>query len=163
MLIIGNILAFIASILMVYTGTLNNRKKIIFIQTIYTLMFTLGDLLLAGYSGAIVNMISIIRNILSYNDKLGTIQKIILIICALITTIMFNNLGFIGILPLLSMIMYILFMNTKNVNKFKLIIIFSSILWVIYDFTIKLYVSSIFDVLTILSALITILINKKKE
>lgn len=162
LMLIGNILSLIASLLMVYTGTINNRKKIIIIQIIYTLLFSLSDLLLGGFSGAIINMISILRNILSYNEKLGLKEKIVLIILALITTSAFNNLGLIGILPFLSMVMFILFMNTKDIQKFKLIIIFSSALWVIYDFTIRLYVSSIFDILTILSTTLSLVIKKKE-
>ena len=76
-LISGNIVALIASILMVVSGSLKDRKKIIYVQTLQIIAFTISDLILGGYTGAIINVISLIRNNLVYVDKLTTMPKII--------------------------------------------------------------------------------------
>ena len=160
--LIGNIVAFVAASLMVYTGILNDRKKIIRIQTVYTCLFIISDFLLDGFSGAIINFLTIIRNLLSYYDRLGTLPKIIISVLAIITCRIFNNLGVIGMFPLFSMLMYILFMNTKDIQKFKLLIVVTSLLWGIYDLTIKLYVSFAFDIMTIIATIVTLFINEHK-
>ena len=67
--LIGNIVAFVAASLMVYTGILNDRKKIIRIQILYTCLFIVSDFLLDGFSGAIINFLTIIRNLLSYYEE----------------------------------------------------------------------------------------------
>lgn len=162
-IIIGNIVALVASVVMVYSGIVNNRKKVIILQTIYTALFIVSDLLLDGFSGAIINTLSILRNILAYNDKLDTNSKIVISILAIITCIIYNNLGFVGLFPLISMILYLLFMNTKDIQKFKLLIIGTSFLWALYDLRIKLYTSFAFDMATIIGALITFIINDKKR
>ena len=166
-IIIGNIIALIASILMTFSGLQKSKKKILFIQIIQIFLTIISNLVLGGYTGAIVNAISLIRDILLYKDKVGVKEKIILIIFAIGLSIAFNNLGLIGLLPLIATVTYMLFMDTKDVIKFKILIIISMILWFIYDLTIKSYTSSVFDILSALTHLIAIIqiikLNKIKE
>jgi hypothetical protein len=156
-LIIGNIIALIASILMVLSGMLKQKKQILFIQTIQIGLSVISNAILGGITGAIINAISLIRNILCYKEKLGLKYKIIISILAILLSLKFNNLGLIGLLPLISMITYIWLMNIKNVKKFKLLIIFTMLMWFIYDLMIKSYSSAVFDFMNIIANSITIL------
>lgn len=144
------------SFLLVYSGTRKQKSKIVIIQTIQILLFVISNLLLGGFTGAIINVICIIRNLLYYKNLLKTNVKVILIILSILFTIPFNNLGFIGLLPLISNVVYILFMHLKNVVNFKLLISFTTFLWLIYDFSIKSYTSSVFDLLSIIASFIAI-------
>lgn len=154
-LILGNIVALIASILMVISGSLKDRKKIIYVQTLQIIAFTISDLILGGYTGAIINVISLIRNNLSYVDKLTTMPKIILITLSIVLSICFNNLGLVGMLPVISMVSFTLLMNIKDVIKFKLLIIFTMILWFTFDLCIRSYTSAIFDFFSIIANIFT--------
>ena len=71
-IIIGNIITLIASILMVYSGILK-KKKILFVQTIQVWLLSLGNLILGGINGAIINTLGCIKNILYYklSEKKG--------------------------------------------------------------------------------------------
>ena len=165
-IIIGNIIAFIASVLMVVAGLQKKKKTILFFQIIQIGLSVISNIVLGGYTGAIINLISCIRDILCYKDKLGTKEKIIIIILAIGLTITFNNLGFIGILPLIATVTYICFMNTKDVIKFKILIIFSMVMWLTYDLFIKSYTSSVFDFLSIIAncvAILQLLQNRNKK
>lgn len=153
---IANIIALIGSLLLVFTGSSKEKSKIIIIQTIQIILFIISNILLGGITGAIINILCIIRNVLYYKNLLKTNAKAILIILSLIFTIPFNNLGFIGLLPLISNITYILFMHLKNVVHFKLLIAFNTFTWLIYDFYIKSYTSTVFDFLTIVATFISI-------
>ena len=155
-LVYGNIVALIASILMVASGCVKNRKKIIYIQTLQILCFTISDLILGGFTGAIINLISIVRNILCYKDKLTNTSKVILILLSITLSLLFNNLGFLGLLPLISTIVYTCFMNVENTIKLKLLIIFTMTMWLIYDVLIRSYTSAVFDLFNILANTITI-------
>lgn len=163
-IIIGNVVALIASIIMVYSGYIKQKKKILYAQTIQIGLSVLSNIILGGITGAIINAISCVRNILCYKEKLNNIAKFILIILAIVLSICFNNLGIIGFLPLISTIAYILLMNTKNVIRFKLLIIFTMILWCFYDLYIKSYTSACFDFMCIVTNIISIMqIKKGKE
>lgn len=165
-IIIGNIVALIASIIMIYSGYLKQKKKILYAQTIQIGLSVLSNIILGGITGAIINAISCVRNILCYKEKLNNISKFILILLATILSLCFNNLGIIGFLPLISTIAYILLMNTKNVIKFKYLIIFTMILWCCYDLYIKSYTSACFDFMCIIVNLFSIIqinINMEKN
>lgn len=156
-IIIGNIIALIASILMVYYGMLKQKKKILYFQTVQIGMSVISNIILDGITGAIINALSMIRNILCYKNKLGLKEKIIITILAIILTFKFNNLEYIGLLPLISTVSYIWLMNTKDVRKFKLLIIFTMLMWLIYDVVIKSYTSAIFDFMNIIANMLTLL------
>lgn len=131
-IIIGNIIALIASLLMVYSGIIKKKKKILYVQTVQIGLSVLSNIVLGGIVGAIINAISCVRNILCYKEKLGTKEKIIITVLSAVLSIAFNNLGIIGILPLVSTIVYLWLMDLKDVIKFKALIIFTMILWLIY-------------------------------
>lgn len=156
-IIIGNIIALVASILMVYSGFIKKKKKILYIQTTQIGLSVVSNIILGGITGAIINFLCCIRNILYYNKKLNTFFKVLLTILSIILSLKFNNSGFIGLLPLISMVSYIWLMSIKNIIGFKSLIIFSTTMWLIYDFSIKSYTSSIFDFMNIVANFISIL------
>lgn len=165
-IIIGNIIALIASIIMVYSGFLKQKKTILYTQTIQIGLSVLSNIVLGGITGAIINALSCVRNILCYKDKLDLKSKIILIFLATTLSLMFNNLGVIGLFPVISTITYILLMNTKDIIKFKWLIVFTMLMWLIYDLFIKSYTSAIFDFMNIVANIISIIqirLQNKKE
>lgn len=162
-IVVGNIIALIASILMVIAGLQKKKKKILFIQIIQIALSIVSNIVLGGYTGAIINAVSCVRDILCYKDKIGNKEKIIIIILAVGLSLIFNNLGWIGLLPVVATVVYIIFMNTKNVVKFKCLIIFSMIMWLVYDIYIKSYTSGIFDFMSVIANLIAIWQIKKSN
>lgn len=162
-IIIANIIALIASILMVIAGLQKRKKTILLIQIIQIALSVISNLLLGGYTGAIINALSCIRDILCYKDKMGVKEKIIIILLAVGLSLVFNNLGWIGLLPVVATVVYIIFMNTKDVVKFKSLIIFSMIMWLVYDLYIKSYTSGVFDFMSIIANIIAIWQIKRIE
>lgn len=161
--IIGNIIAFIASILMIIVSYIKNKKNIIKLQTIQMSLFVLSNFILGGITGAIINTTNVIRNILCYNEKLTTKMIIILNIIMIILSLLFNNLSIIGWLPVIASIIYTCFVNTKNVIHLKLLIIMTTIAWAIYDITIKSYASVIFNVFSFITCVFSIFQIKFKK
>ena len=163
-IIIGNIVALIASLIMVGTGLVKNKKKIIFYQIIQIGLFVASNMILGGYVGAIINVLNLARNILCYKDRLGRNEKIVISILSITLSVLFNNLGLIGYLPLLASLIYLWLINIKGIYKFKLLMILIMIMWGIYDLKIKSYTSATFDALTVLSNIVGIyLVAKKKK
>lgn len=162
-IVIGNVIALIASILMVLAGLQKEKKKILFTQIIQIFFTIISNLVLGGYTGVIVNALSCARDVLCYKDRMGRKEKIIIIILSIILSCMFNNLGWIGFLPVISTIIYIIFIDTKNVVHFKLLIIFSLLMWLVYDLYINAYISGLFDFLCIITNIIAIYQIKYKK
>ena len=161
--IIGNIIALLASIVMVLASYVKEKNNIIKVQTIQMMLFTLSNLVLGGITGVIINAANVVRNILCYKNKLTSKIIIIINIFMIVLSIIFNNLSIIGWLPVIASVIYTTFMNTKNVINLKLLIILTTISWAIYDFTIKSYTSIVFDVFSFLACIISIYQIKLKE
>ena len=155
-ILIGNIIMLASSIIMVSTGLFKTKKKILFMQCIELSLSTTGFIVLGGFTGAVANGLSIIRNVLCYKNKLGIVEKIILTILLSVLTILFNNTGLLGYLPLISAIVYLWLIDIKDIIKFKYMVIGIMSLWCIYDFTVHAYTTFAFDVATIISNIIGI-------
>lgn len=162
-IIIGNIIALSASLLMVYSGVIKQKKRILYVQTIQIGLSVISNIVLGGIVGAIINALNCIRNILCYKDKLNIPWKILISIIAVVLSIKFNNLEIIGTLPLISTITYLWLMNIKDVVKFKCLIIFTMVLWFIYDLTIKSYSSAVFDLMTAITNIYSIIILNNRK
>lgn len=164
--LIGNIVALMASILMAYIGLIKEKERVLYVQTIQMGLLVMSNLILSGITGAIMNFLGCIRNILCYKNKLKVKEKIILTFFAIMISILFNNMGILGILPIMATILYTFFMSTTNVVLLKILIISTTLLWLIYDIGICSYTSAIFDCISIITNAIGIFkikIEKIKE
>ena len=162
-IVIGNIIALIASLLMLYSGYIKKKQKILFVQTIQIGLSVLSNVVLGGISGAIINALSLLRNVLCYKEKLNKVWKLILIILSTILTLKFNNLGIIVLLPVVSMVVYTILIDLKNVIKFKYLILFTMTMWLIYDIYIMSYTAAIFDLGTIIANIIAVIQIKRNK
>ena len=78
-IVIGNIVAFIGAILMVLVGFIKTKRNILIAQNIQFLIMGLGNLILGGVSGFIVNIVGILRNIICLRWNLNVPLKIFFI------------------------------------------------------------------------------------
>ncbi len=148
-LIIGNVILFAASLIMVSLGLLKDKKQILLLQTIQIVMMGIGCLFLGSIPAAIINLFACARNMLAYFDKLNKNYKIILIILSTTFSFVFNNIGIFGIFPIISSILFVVFIDTKDIAKYKQLEMVSTSLWLIHDVYILAYSAAIFDVFTI--------------
>ena len=162
-IIIGNIFALIASIVMVIASYIKNKEKFLILQSIQ-ILFVLSNIVLGGISGAIVNALSVLRNLLCYKNKLTKTWIIIICLLMIVLSIIYNKNGLIGLLPIIASVMFTVTINTKNELALKVMVIISFTLWLIFDYTIKSYVSTLFDAIGIVAAFVaTIQLIKLKK
>ena len=155
--LIANIISFFGSVLMVLIGLIKTRKNILIAQCASCVLLGTTNAILGGFAGCIANVLSIFRNLIAY--KKGTISlavKIVFTVLQILLTALTNTIGWIGWLPVVSVGMYTWLLNVQDVRKFKLILIITQLMWVIFDFYLKNYVAFTFDILTILSNIIGI-------
>ena len=152
-IVVGNILGFIGTMFMVISGAIKDNKKFFIVQDFEMGFLTLSNLVLGGYTGAIVSFMGIIRNTLCMKDKMNLRNKIIIVIIQTVACLITNNLGIIGLCPLFAVVFYS-FLITKDAKKLKILNASTLVLWAIYDFYIKSYTSFTMDVLTIITSLV---------
>lgn len=162
--LIGNIISFIACVIMVISGYIKSKDKTLTLQTIQIALSAVSCLFLSAYSGAIINLLSVPRNILAQKNKLSMKYKIVLLTATvglscsvtLYTGLKQGYIEWIGFVPLISTVTYMLLMDKLNEINFKKLIIFTMIVWIIHDAGVKNYVSVVFNTLNIITSYIAI-------
>ena len=163
-IITANIIDFLAALIQVGSGSIKQKTRILLVQTVQLLMQAVSMLLLGGVTGAVSNVLSCYRNYLCYKDRLNTFWKILLIAASVAMTVLLNDQGLLGIIPVAVCTVYILLMDMKDPVKFKLLVTLSFIPWMVYHFVLKSYVGAFFDAATVISNAITlwVMIREKK-
>ena len=165
-IIIANVIDFVAALIQVGSGSIKKKSNILVVQIIQLLMQGVSMLLTGGITGAISNVLSCYRNYLCYKEKLNRVWKGILIAASVAMTLLFNNQGWLGIIPVAVCTVYILLMDVKDPIKFKLLVTLSFVPWIIYHFALKLYVAAIFDAVSVVTSAVTLCLmmrGKKRE
>ncbi len=167
-IVLANIISLAGCLLMVAIGLIRERKKILLTQCVQWIILTISHLMLGGVTAAISNIISIIRNLYSLRFRLTLPVKLGFLAVQAAITAFFNQMGLLGWLPFLAAGSFTLMMDTRDTKVLKLVIIFGQTLFAIYDISIKNYTSFAFDVATVISTIIGIIMllrgkNKPEE
>ncbi len=149
--LIGNVIAFAGSILMVGVGLLRTRKSILLVQCSMFGLMGAANIILGGFTGAVSSLVSIVRNVLCLKGPLSVPVKLLIIAIQLLLSAKVNSLGLIGWLPIISACFYTWMIDVKDEMQLKAVLIISQSMWLAYDLTICNYVAFTFDILTILS------------
>ena len=165
MTLIANIIDFLASILMVASGSIKKKAKILAVQIIQLLMQSVSMLLLGGITGAVNNVLSCLRNYICYKEKMNAVWKAVLIVASIALTLLLNDQGLLGLIPVVVCTVYILLMDLKDPIAFKLLVTLTFVPWVFYHFFLGAYVAAVFDVLSVATNAITlgVMIKEKKK
>ena len=163
MTLIANIIDFLASILMVASGSIKKKAKILAVQIIQLLMQSVSMLLLGGITGAVNNVLSCLRNYICYKEKMNAVWKAVLIVASIALTLLLNDQGLLGLIPVVVCTVYILLMDIKDPIAFKLLVTLTFVPWVFYHFFIGAYVAAIFDTLSVITNAVTLGIMIKEK
>ena len=163
-LIVGNIFSFLASLCTAVSVIKKSKTDFMYWQVGNTIFAILTNLVLLSYSGVTTNAVSLIRNILSYKNKLTIAGTFILLIVSVFLGLLYNNIGYIGLLPVFSSAGYTLCVYfTKNEQQMRYASICDLSMWATYYLYIQAYPSVItYAVLNIWTA-IQIFRNRKKR
>ena len=163
MAVVANVIDFLASILMVASGSIKKKAKILAVQIVQLLMQSVSMLLLGGITGAVNNVLSCLRNYLCYKDKLNIFWKAALIAVSIGLTLLLNDQGLLGLIPVVVCTVYILLMDLKDPIAFKLLVTLTFVPWVFYHFYLGAYVAAIFDTLSVITNAVTLGIMIKEK
>ena len=147
MLIAGNVMSFISATFLGISTFQKSKSDVLKFQILDGSFNVLSNLFLGGYSGCIVGIICLIRNLLVVNKKIGKVTGALIVSTILILGIKFNNRGLIGYLPIIAGIQYSLtVIIAENANTIKRALIVNLLLWCIYNlfiFSIPLFVTQL--------------------
>lgn len=134
-LIMANIVIFAGCTLMVITGYIKEEKKMLRVQDGQLLFLALGNLLLKGYPGVIINVLAFVKNELYLAKKLNHVAKALIMVAAFAMTYVFNNKGLVGWFPAATMVAFTYLLGIGGALGFKIVIGVAEVGWVIYDYS----------------------------
>lgn len=163
-ILLGNIVSFAGAIIMVLIGLIQSRKKILTVQCLQFGIMGLGNLILGGTSGAVSNLLGILRNLLCLRMMVlpGAVKALFIALQCLLTLLV-NNHGLIGWLPAASTALLTVFLDVQDTAKLKWVLLITQLGWLVYDLTILNYASSGFDVFAIIMDLVGLYQLKKER
>ena len=174
-LIIANALSFIGNLLFTLSSILKSKKKILLFQSTNHVLAIISEFMTSAYSGMVQEFSSLARNIvLLFVKKEKKILKLIItllfVIAAVVAGVLINiflsgNVWY-GYLPVCGTIIYstgviLAFMikcsEVQAEFMIKIALLLNSIVWGAYGFFVKLYPIMIFNIITIVLCIISII------
>ena len=142
------------------------KKKILFLQILAYIFFTIHYYLLSGITGVICNLIGLLALIGIYifdkyklkNKKLIVSLFVLLLIIANITT--FQNIY--SFFPMIASVISIISFLSDKENNIRIVGSISALCWLIYAIVYKSYITIFFEVVTLIITLIALIKNKSK-
>ena len=105
-LIIGNVCSLLAMVTDSVSSTRKTAKGVLLVQSLSQLIYFIGTVVLKGYSGAVQNAVSILRNFVAIRDIRSKYVEWALVGLGVVLGLAFNNLGFMGPLPVIANFQY---------------------------------------------------------
>ena len=105
-LIIGNVCSLLAMVTDSVSSTRKTAKGVLLVQSLSQLIYFIGTVVLKGYSGAVQNAVSILRNFVAIRDIRNKYVEWTLAGLGVVLGLAFNNLGFMGLLPVIANFQY---------------------------------------------------------
>ncbi|MBR4309191.1 MAG: YgjV family protein [Oscillospiraceae bacterium] len=118
--IIGNVFSLVAMGTDTIASSRKTSKGVLLMQCVSQLALGLGSLVLKGYSAVVQNGVSILRNLRAATNKGGKWLEWVFLALAVSLGLYFNNLGWIGLLPVVANVGYSLTIYFFADDEFKL-------------------------------------------
>ena len=138
-IIIGNI----CSLLAMFTDSVSANRKtargVLLVQSLSQLIYFIGTVALKGYSGAVQNAVSILRNFVAIREIHNKYVEWILAGLGVVLGLAFNNLGFMGLLPVIANFQYTIAIFRFRDNERALKISFAIAIGLFAIFNIAIY------------------------
>lgn len=156
--LIGNIVSLFGCAVMVAIGLIQKKSHILAAQCLQFTLQGVAHLILGATSGVVACITGIIRNLVFAKREVTAKLKLFFILLQAVLSLPTMTLNPITWLPLLSCSLFTWFLDLKNEVHLKIMMITAQAMWVVYDFTYRNYVALAFDLFTMLSTFMGILL-----
>lgn len=159
--ILAQVIGLIASIIMIGAIQVKSKKNLYLILNIIAkTLYGINFIILGAYSGTITQAIGLVITIVAYvyTKKSSVVPKFLTIIFIIVTLIggifTYNNIY--SLMAIGCGITYALIVASKNMKNIRKLNLIQAFLWIIYNFVVKAYTSSISSAFVFVSTLIAI-------
>ncbi len=151
-LLIGNLLCVFAMVSDSISTSRKTARGVLGVQTVSQLFYGTSILLLKGYSGAVQNGVSILRNLAALCKLNYKVVEWLLVAAGVVFGILFNNLGTIGWLPIIANLEYSLavFRFKDDERSLKWAFLMNVVLFAVFNAVILNIVGTVSNIIVII-------------
>lgn len=158
--IIAQIFGLLGALSMLLSSWQKTRKRVLALITLDSILYFVQYLLLGALSGALSNIIGIIRTTIFMNkEKYKILQKdtiLYLIITLYIIIGIFSYDGIISTFPVIVSILYSVVLWQDNVKTIRIGSSIMILSWLIYNISVGAYVGAIIETILFISSLLAV-------
>ena len=165
--ILSQVCVILGMMLLGMTYLVKDKKKILVLCVISSILYGLQYLFLKAFTGMIVNFVGIIRAVWFYinnkNNKENSIFSVILI-CSLFTiSAIFTWDGPVSLLPLFSCLVFTYSIWSKSIYVYKWLAIPVSVAWVLYNILVGSIFGYIMEIILLIIEIVGLVLMYKKN
>jgi hypothetical protein len=133
--IIGNLCSLGAMVTDTVSASCKSAKKMLLVQILSQFIYGVGAIALKGYSAAVQNAMAVLRNLAAIRNIQSKWVEWGLVAAGVVLGLVFNNLQWLGLLPVIANLVYsiIMFRFPDNERALKAAFIFNVILYAIFN------------------------------
>ena len=105
-LLLGNVCSLLAMGSDAISAKQKTPRGILLVQCVSQVFYIIGAVVLKGYSGAVQNAVSIVRNLAAAFKVGGKVLEWASVVAGVVLGAVFNNRGFLGWLPIVANLQY---------------------------------------------------------
>ena len=146
-LIIGNIFSLLSAICIMISAAQKNKKNFMLYQIGDTVFGSFANIVLSAYAALAISLVCLIRNVLSYKNKLSQSVTAVLTVLSVVIGLYVNNLGYIGFLPIIAAASFtICIYITKNEQQMRYALVVNMLLWFVHNAYVQAYPSAVANI-----------------
>ena len=165
-LLLGNLFSLLALAADAVSSSRKTAGGVLLVQSLSQFFYAVSSVLLKGYSGAVQNFVSILRNLTALRKNHGKWVEWLLIALGVVLGLVFNNLGAVGLLPIVANLEYSLavFRFRDNERALKIAFLVCILLFAAFNAAILNIVGLISNgIVLVMTAVFLIRDGKTKE
>ena len=120
-LLIGNLCSLLAMVTDAISASRKTVKSMLLVQILSQFFYGAGAIALKGYSAAVQNAVAVLRNVAAIRKLQSKYLEWLLVALAVVLGLCFNNLGPVGLLPVVANLIYSIaifgFKNNEGIIK----------------------------------------------
>ena len=162
-IVLGNVCSLLAMVTDSISSTRKTAKGVLWVQNLSQLVYGVGSVLLKGYSSAVQNVVSLIRNFVAIRKVESKVVEWTLVAMGVVLGIVFNNMGLVGYLPVIANLQYTLavFRCGENERVLKISFMIAVGMFAVFNLFIMNYTGAVLNFTVMVTTAIALFKKKK--
>ena len=163
-IVMGNFCSLCAMITDSVSSTRKTAKGVLMVQNLSQVFYFIGSVVLKGYSGAVQNAVSFLRNVLAIAGVQSKWVQWLMVALGVGLGVYFNNLGLVGWLPIIANFIYTVavFRFTNNDVALKIAFMICVVLFCVFNAFIFNFVGVITNLIVFVTGIVSLWRKSKK-